>query len=85
MSLKLHDRVGSSEARKQLSKLLDRVADGENVMLTRRGIPVAMLVPMDQLTGPMSRLKAIAVIRQNAARNRLAGLMVRSLIRQGRR
>jgi prevent-host-death family protein len=37
--------VGVSEARNQLSDLLDRVERGEAVIITRRGKPVARLVP----------------------------------------
>ncbi len=34
-----------SEARNKLSALLDRVERGEAVVITRRGVPVARLVP----------------------------------------
>lgn len=34
-----------SEARNKLSALLDRVERGETVVITRRGVPVARLVP----------------------------------------
>ena len=39
--------VGAFEAKTHLSALLDDVAAGETVMITRRGRPVARLVPVD--------------------------------------
>ncbi|QCI79272.1 type II toxin-antitoxin system Phd/YefM family antitoxin [Hankyongella ginsenosidimutans] len=36
--------VGSFEAKNTLSALLDRVAKGEEVVITRRGKPIARLV-----------------------------------------
>lgn len=36
--------VGVHEAKTQLSKLLDDVAGGEEVVITNRGVPVARLV-----------------------------------------
>ena len=37
--------MGVSEARSHLGALLDRVERGEAVIITRRGVPVARLVP----------------------------------------
>ena len=39
-------RIGASEARRHLSRLLDRVAQDESLTTTRHGKPVARLVPM---------------------------------------
>ena len=41
------ESVGAFEAKTNLSKLLDRVADGESLTITRHGTPVARLVPVD--------------------------------------
>lgn len=38
--------VGAFEAKTHLSALLDRVERGEEVTITRRGLPVAKLVPV---------------------------------------
>ena len=40
------DRIGTSEAKRHLPRLLDRVARGESLTITRRGKPVARLVPV---------------------------------------
>ena len=37
--------VSIQEAKTHLSRLLKRVAAGENIIITRRGVPVAMLCP----------------------------------------
>jgi prevent-host-death family protein len=37
--------VGMHEAKTQLSKLVERVEGGEEIVITRRGTPAARLVP----------------------------------------
>ena len=39
-------RIGTSDARRHLRRLLDRVAQGESVTITRYGKPLARLVPL---------------------------------------
>jgi len=55
--------VGAFEAKTHLSALLDRVERGEEVTITRRGLPVAKLVPVkkaDESAQPLSeRLQAL--------------------------
>lgn len=41
-------KVGAFEAKTHLSSLLDKVTQGEDVLITRRGLPVARLVPARQ-------------------------------------
>jgi prevent-host-death family protein len=43
--------VNVHEAKTQLSRLLQRVAAGEEVTIANRGIPVARLVPVAQPSG----------------------------------
>jgi len=38
-------RIGMHEAKTQLSKLVERVEAGEEIVITRRGEPAARLVP----------------------------------------
>ena len=40
------ERIGASDARRHLPRLLDRVARGESLTITRHGKPVAQLVPV---------------------------------------
>lgn len=56
--------VGTFEAKTHLSQLLDEVAGGDEVIITRRGKPVAMLVAVD----------AADKVRRMAALDRIAAL-----------
>lgn len=61
--------VGAFEAKTHLSALLEAVAAGEEITITRRGKPVARLVPVDAVDAP--RRKA-AIARIAALRKELA-------------
>jgi prevent-host-death family protein len=76
--------VCSFDAKTHLPELLDRVAKGEKILITRRGEPVAMLVPPsrepgEDVHGVIAQLKAL---RRG---NRLGGGTIRELIEEGRR
>jgi len=76
--------VGSFDAKTHLSALLDRVAKGETIQITRRGVPVARLVPPgDSIRRDRRRLAQD--IRELRKGNRLRGLKLRDLINEGRR
>jgi prevent-host-death family protein len=76
--------VGSFEAKTHLAALLDRVAKGETIEITRRGVPVARLVPAS--AQDRRGLKRLAQeIRELRKGNRLGGLSIRELIDEGRR
>jgi prevent-host-death family protein len=51
--------AGVVEARNNFSALLDRVEQGEAVIITRRGVPVARLVP-DSSQDALQRMRARA-------------------------
>ena len=59
--------VGTFEAKTHLSALLDAVAAGETVLITRRGKPAARLVPPD-LTQRRQAAEAAAALRALRAR-----------------
>lgn len=70
------ETVGVSEARRNLSKLLDRVARGENLTITRHGKPVARLVPVATDRGrAQEALDSIAELRRHIKLAPLAELM----------
>jgi prevent-host-death family protein len=54
-----------SEAKNKLSALLDRVRAGETILILDRGIPVAQLVPANEVSDDarMARLERAGVIR----------------------
>jgi prevent-host-death family protein len=43
--------IGTFEAKTHLTRLLERVAKGERIVITNRGRPVAMLVPAQAEAG----------------------------------
>lgn len=76
--------VGSYEAKTHLPALLDRVAQGEQITITRHGVPVAMLVPpREARKGDVQA--AIRDLMEFRKSHRLDGLSIRELIEEGRR
>ena len=76
--------VGAFDAKTHLSSLLDKVTQGEEVLITRRGVPVARLVP----AGQVERARTESVIENiRAARSglNLRGLDWKKLRDEGRR
>lgn len=77
--------VGAYEAKTHLPQLLDRVARGEEIQITRNGRPVARLVPEPAAT-PADVRHAIAAVRELRKGRRLGpGVTIRELIDEGRR
>jgi len=77
--------VGSYEAETHFSELLERVAGGEEITITRHGLPVAKMIPANRVSSIDSRRESILKIRELASRNRLNGLSIKDLIAEGRR
>ena len=77
-------KVGAFEARTKLSELLDRVERGEEIVITRRGRPVARLVPHARRSREEIR-KAIEDLKALRKRFSLQGLDWRELRDEGRR
>jgi prevent-host-death family protein len=76
--------VGAFEAKTRLSALLEKVEGGEEVVITKRGKPIARLAPVE----PLDRGRiagAIARIRELAKGQALGGLSVRAMREEGRR
>ena len=76
-------RIGVYEAKTQLPKLLDDVARGKKITITRHGVPVAMLVPAP----PVRRRPVGDVITELQAFNkgRRLGISIRRATEDGRR
>ncbi len=76
--------IGAFEAKTHLSELLDLAALGERVTITRRGKPVAMLVPLTE-DPALTPLEAAASLRALRSGVTLGGLELQELINEGRR
>jgi len=77
------ESVGLFEAKTHLSSLLERVAKGETIQITRRGVPVARLTPV-AVSPQKAREEAGRRIRELRKGTSLGGLKIRDLIREGR-
>lgn len=81
--------VGSFEAKTKLAELLDRVEAGETVTITRRGKPVAKLVPATVDEDERARRRALIeeIKRRRVAWDKGAkpGSTIPELIKAGRR
>lgn len=77
--------VGSYEAKTHLPRLLDEVAEGEEITITKHGVPVAVLVPPSR-TKRRSTGEVIEELRELRKGVRLGeDLTIRELIEEGRR
>lgn len=74
--------VGAYEAKTHLSRLLEEVAGGTTITITRHGTPVALLVPATSRPVPVR--EALAGLRAFRVRHPLAGVTIRELIDEGR-
>jgi len=75
--------VGASEAKAMLSTLLERVAGGEEVFITKYGRAVARLVPAGIVDRSPARA-AIAAMKPESQGRKLGGQLVRKLRESGR-
>jgi prevent-host-death family protein len=78
------ESVGSYEAKTHLPALLERVAKGEEFVITKHGVPIARLVPVDQNQQRDVR-SVIEELKQFRKGHILGGLSVREMINEGRR
>jgi prevent-host-death family protein len=80
--------LGAAEAREMLDSLLDAVAAGEEVVITRDGRPVARLVAAGAAVSEEKlrehRRQVIARLRDLSRGLSLGGDSIRSLIEEGR-
>ncbi len=76
--------VGAFDAKTHLSSLLDKVTRGEEVLITRRGVPVARLVPAGQAARARTE-SAIKDLRALRGDLKLGGLDWKKLRDDGRR
>jgi len=77
--------VGAFEAKTHLSALLDRVAKGEKITITRHGIPAALLVPVAASEAKLSHQEIVEGMRALRKRVKPGGMGVNDMIREGRR
>jgi prevent-host-death family protein len=76
--------VGAFEAKTHLNELLRRVSTGETIRITRRGVPIAKLVPIgsEEKKDIATTVRELREIRKGLS---LGGLTIREMIDEGRR
>lgn len=78
--------VGVFDAKNRLTALIDQVEQGgEEVIITRRGKPVAKLVPVNGGFNRARAMQAAAELRAASKGTTLGGISIKSLIEEGRR
>jgi prevent-host-death family protein len=75
--------IGAYEAKTHLPRLLDEVAAGETITITKHGRPIAILSPVRE--GRASATAAAASLIAYRRQHRLDGLRIRDLIDEGRK
>ena len=76
--------IGAYEAKTNLSKLLDRVINGERITITKHGVPVALLQPYSP-SQKQEPGKVIAELRKFRENHALKGLSLPKMVEDGRR
>ena len=77
--------VGVFEAKNRLTALLDEVEAGAEVLITRRGKPIARLVPADPGFDRARARRAAEGLRATSKGLTLGGISLAELIGEGRR
>ena len=77
--------IGAHEAKIHLPRLLDRVARGESLIITRHGHPVARLVPVQNEARDHARQAAQRIIERRARLNRTSVSELIDTVHEGRR
>lgn len=76
--------IGAYEVKTHLSRILERVSQGETVMITKHGEPVALLKPAHgKRKKPVS--DTIEEIKKFRSGHSLNGLTIKQMIEDGRR
>lgn len=77
--------IGAYEAKTHLGQLLDAVAKGERITITKHGVPVAMLVPPSDVVRPDVDAMIDAWLEVRKGITLGDNLSIRKMIEEGRR
>jgi prevent-host-death family protein len=77
--------IGAFEAKTHLSDLLDRVARGEKITITRHGVPAALLVPVTESAPKLTHQEIVEGMRALRKRVKPGKRSVREMVNEGRR
>jgi prevent-host-death family protein len=77
-------KVGAFEAKTYLPALLQEVSRGKSIEITRRGIPIARLVPATDEDQTEDLPAVVNNLREARNGIKLGGIKIRDLIDEGR-
>ena len=77
-------QVGAYEAKTHLSRLLNQVSSGEEVVITNHNVPIAKLIPFSNI-GHKSKVAAIQAMKKFAHERTLRNASIPELIAEGRK
>jgi len=77
--------VGTFEAKTKLAEILKRVENGERITITRRGIPIAEIVPAAKGRNTDARREAVAALLEFRKNRKLRGHCLSQMVEEGRR
>ena len=79
------ESIGAYEAKTHLPRLLDRVARGESLTITRHGHPVARLVPVENEARDRARQAARRILERRSRLDRISVSELIDTIHEGHR
>jgi prevent-host-death family protein len=82
----LNQQIGAFEAKTHFSQIIDKVEHGADYTITRRGKPVAKIIPIEQKK-EMSREEAFAQLKEmrKLYRGKPGSFNIREAIEDGRK
>lgn len=75
--------VGAFHAKTHFSQLLDEVANGQSITITRHGEPVAQLIPAKPLRDTRELYKLVEEIKQTRKGRSLGRIRIKDLTHEG--
>ncbi len=77
-------KIGAYEAKTHLPKLLEKVKEGQEIIITKHGVPVAVLKPYapDKQVNTRDVIESLYKLREKST---LGGMPIRDLIEEGRK
>jgi antitoxin (DNA-binding transcriptional repressor) of toxin-antitoxin stability system len=79
------ETAGALEAKTHFAALLDRVSKGEQIIITRRGVPAAMPGPVSEGPANLPRVEIVEGMRAPRKRVKPGKMSIKELIEEGRR
>ena len=78
------EKIGAYAAKTHLPRLIEQVQEGEEIIITKHGVPVAVLKPY-QTEKQVDAKKVIENLYKLREKNTLGGISVREMIEEGRK